>query len=221
MRTLAPVKPAPVVPSPSSSAASHDHTSHRRVQDDAVDASSVSESDDSAVHVVTVERNTSTPIPTTATRTSSVVALPQKRRRLEALKRAKKAKLSTVSRPPRPRKPQKATNASQNKRHTVATVATRQATPRSPVPAARVGSLTYFQSVVDRETLSAANGLQEASEDFCFFCRDGGVLLECDWHAGSPDARRCPKVHHEGALVGPQDVLEGGGSPDSALLSVS
>ncbi|TYZ67718.1 hypothetical protein PybrP1_002185 [[Pythium] brassicae (nom. inval.)] len=194
-------EPTPVAPSPSSSSANKDRSSSRsgtgkrvlpaRSRGDSFNTNSMSDSDDSGVHVVAGNSH--------SRRSSSALERPSKRRRLES---RKKPKLSTASRPPRPHTAPAAaaarpTGSGQGKRHMHAA---QQA--KAPPPPARVArapdSLAYFQSVTDRKELSDA--ICEASEDFCFLCRDGGLLIECNWGAGAHDARRCPKVHHEECL---------------------
>jgi len=51
-----------------------------------------------------------------------------------------------------------------------------------------------FYSGVCQEILEGK--LPEVTEDYCFLCKDGGSLVECDKHANKGDARRCKKVYH-------------------------
>ncbi|KAH9160998.1 hypothetical protein LEN26_001625 [Aphanomyces euteiches] len=51
---------------------------------------------------------------------------------------------------------------------------------------------SYVQFLIHRETRRKAPKL---SEDSCFCCKDGGILIECDYKADAK-APRCPKVYH-------------------------
>ncbi|KAF0716088.1 Aste57867_3035 [Aphanomyces stellatus] len=55
---------------------------------------------------------------------------------------------------------------------------------------------SYVQFLVHRET---RRKLPKLSEDSCFCCKDGGMLIECDYKAEA-SAPRCPKVYHVDCL---------------------
>ncbi|OQR96158.1 hypothetical protein ACHHYP_16919 [Achlya hypogyna] len=61
-------------------------------------------------------------------------------------------------------------------------------------------TVSYAQQLVAREAKKKAPVI---SEDSCFCCKDGGVLIECDHTTKSKGGVRCPKVYHKDCLNHP------------------
>lgn len=131
---------------------------------------------------------------------SSVVDQVQKRKRLESLKQAKKAKLSTQQQPSKKFKTDAFAKSLPPRTARAAANGSTKAGFRyneQPFVADEFDCASYFEMVTARE---CSMSIQEESEDFCFICKDGGELIECDWAVHGRDGHRCPKVYHEGTF---------------------
>merc|ERR1712054_409877 len=59
----------------------------------------------------------------------------------------------------------------------------------------------YIQATETREAAMRSNcDYEHDTEDCCFCCKDGGELIECDWHRDDPNGLVCPKVYHDSCL---------------------